>query len=714
MTVSKQPSLIEYCQRCLFLSMLALVCNLFLPVSLIGEAKLSFGSIFVLLSIVILPTKFALFVLFSSILSLWLAGQNHIFIIAHALEITIIALIIYRNVFIMIAAFGYWLCIGMPFIWLMCNVSPPYLKEISLLVSIQYGLNGLLCAAIAASILAVMPSDYKQSEFVAKEHRLSSNIFAICASVLVVPILIISFLFIGNSSNEHEELWVDKIKSDAGHISQLTNAFIDEHKLIVEQVAALLRNGTEFSKVQQFMLDSQVSHPAFFNITVTDERGQFLYFAPEKYNSEIARLPPELQTVSDRNYFNAARNSGETFISNTLLSRGVVVAPMVSIAAPIITDGEFKGIVFGAINLDAIKNFRIQLEQLLDKQKIIITDAANLTIYASKSMQTDPLSVFLPMPTYNYIVSELPVLVYEDVHYVYHREQTSYGWKVYVLTESAYFSNAIRDYFVIAGISLAIVIAIFLLFAHKMAHRITAPLIALLESDQAEIDAIASYPNSKEFSDVANKLKRTQFLMRNFENRLKQQVNEKTEQLEQLNLQLAAQAREDGMTQLLNRSGFDELARNAIKTSYRLGQAFSLALLDIDHFKQVNDTHGHLFGDKCLQAFSALMQRNCKRDTDIIGRYGGEEFIILMSGKNIHAHHQLMQNIHHQTNQIRLKPANSDESVSFSVSIGICSVLGNVNLELQDIVRLADEELYKCKRGGRNQISVVTVGYTNT
>jgi diguanylate cyclase (GGDEF)-like protein len=138
-----------------------------------------------------------------------------------------------------------------------------------------------------------------------------------------------------------------------------------------------------------------------------------------------------------------------------------------------------------------------------------------------------------------------------------------------------------------------------------------------------------------------------------------------------------------------------------------------MALLDIDHFKKINDTHGHLFGDKCLQAFSALMQRNCKRETDIIGRYGGEEFIIFMAGKNVEAHHQLMQNIHQQTRKIRLTPAETNESVSFSVSIGICSVLGNVNLDMQEIIKLADEELYKCKRNGRDRISLVTVGYTD-
>lgn len=708
-----QTTFIEHFQRCLFLFVLTIASNLFLSVALIGEAEVIFGSVFVLIALIILPYKFSAIVIAGSLLSHYLIGYGWIFLFIHTVEILVIAILINRHVFIMMASMAFWICLGMPLLWLLANYSSSYMQEVSLLIAIQKGLIGILCAAIAATFLAIVPNHYKQPQFNTKEYKLSINIFSICASVLVVPVLIISFIFIAVSSKENESLLVEKIDANTSFLSQLTKAFIDEHKLIVEQVARLAGDQTPTTNLHNFMLESQMRHPSFFNITTTDADGALLFFAPEKFNAQIARLPPELRTVADRDYFNAARNSGETHISDTILSRGVIVAPMISIASPIINESEFLGIVFGAINLDAIKTFRNRIEQLLDGDLVIITDASNQTIYASQGIKIDPLAVFLPMPSYNYIISQLPVMSFEDKQYAYRKKQTPYGWKVYVLTESTSLTANIRNNFVIAGISLLLVITVFLAFAYKLSQRISAPLMALLESEDNSVEAATGFANSKEFSAVANKLKRSQFLMKNFENRLKQQVTEKTEQLEQLNLQLAAQAREDGMTHLLNRSGFDEMAVNAIKTSYRLGQPFSMALLDIDHFKKINDTHGHLFGDKCLQAFSALMQRNCKRETDIIGRYGGEEFIIFMAGKNVQAHHQLMQNIHQQTQKVRLTPTQSNEPVSFTVSIGICSVLGNVNLSMQEIVKLADEELYKCKGSGRDRISLVTVGYTD-
>ncbi|WP_395341486.1 diguanylate cyclase [Ningiella sp. W23] len=710
---ANQHKSIEYLQRCLFLSLLTITFNLFLGIPLVGDAEIHLASIFVLVALVTLPSKYATAVLIASLVSHFYAGHGWAYLVVHTLEIVCISFAIRRHLFLMFASIVYWLFLGMPFLWIVAYFGMSHFQEAALLIATQEGLNGVLAASVASLVLSVLPKRYKLDEFKAKEHRLSSNIFVTCASLILVPTLLISFIYISVSSNENEALLADKIESNSDYVTQLTEAFISEHRLIVEHHARLISDSTPLKHVHASMLQSQRDYPAFFNITTTDKTGRLLFFAPEKFNAEIARLPDEMKTVADRNYFINARNTGEVQISNTLLSRGVVMAPMVSIAAPVFKDGEFDGVVFGAINLDVIRNFKNRIERLLDGDLVIITDSANLTIFASSVIETEPLSVFIPMPSYNYIISELPVLLYEGKHYAYKKQQSAYGWQIYVLTESSSLTTSIRHHFVMAGLSLMVILAVFLLFADRLSKRLSAPLMNLLEATEDGGDLNSQYYNSKEFSDVANKLKRSQFLMRNFENRLKQQVTEKTEQLEQLNLQLAAQAREDGMTHLLNRSGFDEMAINAVKTSYRLGQPFSLALLDIDHFKRINDTYGHLFGDKCLQAFSALMQRNCKRETDIIGRYGGEEFIIFMAGNKVHSHHQLVQNIHQQTRGIKLRPADSEDTVSFTVSVGICSVLGNVNLSLKDIVKLADEELYKSKRGGRNKISLVTVGYTD-
>lgn len=707
-----QLAAIDRVQRCLLLSVLAIASNLFLAIPLVGDINLVFGSVFAFIAIFILPRHFTIVVVSCHLVSKLLIGYSPLFLLVHLFEILIIYLLVNRYVLILIASLGFWLVLGIPLLWLISTYGEVFLQELSVVIAIEKALTGILCASIAATIVALLPKKYLQEQFNSRENTLASNIFAICASILVVPLLIVSFIFITTSSRLNELSLVEKSEAIASSVSQITTAYIDKHAAVIEQVASMISNQSSLQNIHQVINEAQASVPSFFYITKTNDLGEFTFFAPEAFNELLVSLPAERMTVIDREFFQQAAISGETSISGALVSRALVATPMINIATPIMNDDDFDGIVFGSISLLTIRDLRLAIESVLNGELMVITDADNKLIYTSQSLSIPLLEAFLARPSYHYAITELPVISYEDQRFAYSKKQNAYSWNIYTLTNTEAFTSNIRTNFVIAALSLLLVIVVFLLFAYKLSQQISEPLMALIEPADKAPETLGRFAHSKEFSEVANKLKRSQFLMQNFENRLKQQVTEKTEQLESLNLQLAAQAREDGMTHLLNRSGFDEMANTAIKTNYRLGQSFSVALLDIDHFKKLNDTYGHPFGDKCLQAFSALLQRNCKRDTDIIGRYGGEEFILFMSGKDVDAHHRLMERIHEQTRKIKLKPSDSDETVSFSVSIGLCSVLGNVNMKLAEIVKLADEEMYKCKRNGRDQISKVTVGFS--
>ncbi|MGQ8366598.1 sensor domain-containing diguanylate cyclase [Glaciecola sp. 1036] len=709
----KKQQFLENIQKALLLSLLVIASNLFLEIELFGDTELLFGSTFVILSLQLIPFRYASLVFIACLLSMHQTNQLWQELVMVTLEFFAIAYLIHRRLLLIVASAIFWLFFGAPFLWILLQFGETGLKDISILLTIHTTLNSVLNAAIAASLLVIIPNSLQNQNIVGKQNRLASNIFALCASTLMVPLLLVSFVYTGDSAKEFEKLTSEDLSSKASFISQLTQSFLKEHELIIRQQADLISLNTPDYLVYQSMIVAQKRNPAFYNITSTDENGQFLLFAPEKFKQDLDNLSEEQKTVADRQYFLEAKRTERIFISNTIMSRGLIQGPMLSIAAPYFDNSAFKGIVFGAINLNAISDFRTKIENLLDDSSAIVTDKNGFVVFTTVDIQLPPISNFIPVTTYNLASKNLQSTMVNNMSYVYERENNSYGWRVYVLSDANTMMSHLEHVYYLVGISLILVLSIFLIFAYNLSSKITEPLVALLNSDgESKQTNKPLISISKEFDDVELKLKHSKFLVQNFENRLKQQVTEKTTQLEQLNLQLAAQAREDGLTHLLNRTGFDELAVNAIKTNYRLEQPFSLALLDIDHFKQINDNYGHPFGDKCLRAFSALLQRNCKRDTDIIGRYGGEEFIILMSGKNIDVHHQIIQNIHQQTMGLQQKVPNSNTNVSFTVSIGICSVLGNVNLSLYDIVKLADEELYKCKRGGRNRIAIRTYGYS--
>lgn len=166
---------------------------------------------------------------------------------------------------------------------------------------------------------------------------------------------------------------------------------------------------------------------------------------------------------------------------------------------------------------------------------------------------------------------------------------------------------------------------------------------------------------------------------------------------EQLTRDLRARATFDGLTGLLNRSAFLDLAQNELR---RLGNArttASLILADLDHFKSVNDRYGHAAGDVALQTFAAACTASV-RSTDLVGRYGGEEFVLLLPGVSPERAEEMAATISR-----RLQEAQpSVEPQLPTVSYGIAST-GPARVDLQALISSADAALYRAKTLGRDQ-----------
>lgn len=705
-----KPSKIESTQLCLLLCLLALGTNFFLSISVVGDTRLLFGASFAFIGIMVLPFMYALPIAFSVLISFLFAETGLPQFVIFVAEFAALAYLRQRNIFILMASLLFWISLGVPSLWALLSVNASFITDSSLILTLQTALNGILNAAIAATIVACLPKEWIFSRALS-QHRLSTNIFTICASTLVLPLLILSFVFIYQGIHLATQSKIDDLTNRAKLLDNVTTNFITSHQNVISRIAEVISAGGNQQKYQELMIESQANFPTFFNITQVAKDGALGFFAPTKYNALIANIPKDYKNIKDRYYFEKAKESLQDVISDTFLSRGIVIAPMIAIASPVVDDGEFNGIVYGALNLFGISSFEDQIKDISDQKVIVITDQNHQIVFSNQAEQYKTLELLKVQELQSKVISELPLMTMRSSAYIYSKTSTINGWHVFVIDPVESISTSIKNQFILVSVGLLVVLTIFLVFAYKLSNKITQPLTALLKDEEEfSTDELYADYTSREISDMAKKLKRTSYLMRNFESRLKLQVEEKTEQLEQLNLQLAAQAREDGLTGLYNRSGFNELAINAIKTSYRIAQTFSVVLVDIDHFKNINDTYGHLLGDECLVEFSAMMQNHCKRDTDIIGRYGGEEFIIFLSGTDVQAQHNIINDIHQKTRFISVNDADSGKSVGFTVSIGVCTVLSPVNLELSELINIADDELYRCKRSGRDRVSISTIG----
>lgn len=161
----------------------------------------------------------------------------------------------------------------------------------------------------------------------------------------------------------------------------------------------------------------------------------------------------------------------------------------------------------------------------------------------------------------------------------------------------------------------------------------------------------------------------------------------------------------DSLTGIANRRHFLTTAEMAIEHAHQHGQFVSILMMDIDHFKHVNDTHGHPAGDEVLKAFARLCQRTV-RDDDLVGRLGGEEFAILLPHTNPAAAHHIAERVRTQF-AASVMTLDDGTEIRCTVSIGL-AWLTAADSNCDDLLRRADEALYTAKNSGRNQVSEST------
>ncbi len=174
--------------------------------------------------------------------------------------------------------------------------------------------------------------------------------------------------------------------------------------------------------------------------------------------------------------------------------------------------------------------------------------------------------------------------------------------------------------------------------------------------------------------------------------------NERRQKLKLENL-----AHTDSLTSLINRRKFEEVSNNEIIDSLKYNNTFSLLMLDIDHFKKVNDTYGHAIGDLVLKHFA----NSCKTmlgSLDVMARIGGEEFIIMLRETNKEEAFKLAQRL---CDMIYNSSLNIDnQNIKITVSIGVSTFDESKDTQVKDVLKRADNSLYKAKQTGRNKVLI--------
>lgn len=182
------------------------------------------------------------------------------------------------------------------------------------------------------------------------------------------------------------------------------------------------------------------------------------------------------------------------------------------------------------------------------------------------------------------------------------------------------------------------------------------------------------------------------------------QVNAVNAELQSANSRLEALAAIDGLTGLMNRRVFDIALSREWYRGLRQQEPLSLLIVDLDCFKQFNDCYGHVAGDDCLKMVAEATAAAARRMTDLVGRYGGEELVVLLPNTEAAGAATLSERTRREVEVLGI-PHASNPWKHVTVSIGVATIIPTPESSTDDLVRLADTELYRAKADGRNRVS---------
>ena len=183
-------------------------------------------------------------------------------------------------------------------------------------------------------------------------------------------------------------------------------------------------------------------------------------------------------------------------------------------------------------------------------------------------------------------------------------------------------------------------------------------------------------------------------------------LHDSESKLRDANIQLSELSFRDSLTGLYNRRHFDGVFDTEWRRALRSERPLALLMIDVDCFKALNDNYGHQRGDECLREVARVLEEQPRRGHDIVARFGGEEFAVLLPGADVPGAMRIAHGIRGAVEALQLEHRHSHVGDTVTVSVGVCSRIPRGNESASDLLYEADMALYLAKQLGRNRVEL--------
>ncbi len=710
--VSRTPtSALEIVRLGIVYGLAGALVNIFLRYNVYGNMSFHFGEVLVILALVNCGLRVGLIASVITSFSLYLYLDNPFFFLSLGLETLLLGVFLRRGIQILIGDVIYWLIVGIPMTYLYLGIASADFDYDSVLIVLKQMVNGLLYVSIAQIIRPLVPDFLKSNRPDKNLPRLRHKIFEYQTAIATVASLVMGLAMVSYSVEETEGILNKSLQIRANQTKAFVANYITSHRNVVEHFSDVINH--DYAVIDNPFVELeriQTRYPGFITMLLTDDAGNIIGGAPASFYAILKSKPAEQKNVKDREYFNQPKNDSQPYLSQAFQGRGFGDDIIVAVSSPFFKDGEFKGVVEGSLNLPDFSSIENDIE-LDNSQALILSDQDNRILYASDSLKLKVFDTLDFVDKKNDYSSNSQVIQFNQEQvisdYFYKTTTTNNHWKITVLNRTETINLVLEKYYLSLIVIFFFLMFLSILFSRYLSRELSQPLDIIVDSmtndetDSFQFSSRVSFTH--ETYKVMQRLEKAKKVFLNFQNQLKREVEARTHELSEANSRLKKLAREDGLTGILNRREFDFQFNRELKRASRYNQKIYFAIMDIDHFKNINDTYGHPVGDQFIKLVADLTKVRLQRDTDLVARVGGEEFAVFFYNDDGSHGEQLLEEIRMNVEEKLLMI--EDKPVGVTISIGAVSLVPEKNLQIATLYELADKRLYQSKKQGRNLIT---------